>query len=119
MFSKLYSGFITIAFIALALSALRSNQVAHDQAAALDKMTAKVANLQRKTEALEKQLAALPNLPAPRIVLNRLGEPAASVLPSSPEAKLPRGAVPFEFNGQTYYMVPLANSSGDSAVDRR
>src|ERR1017187_7215777 len=54
---KLFNSVIAIAFIALALLLLRSNQIARDQAAAL-------AKLQRKTEALEKQLAANPNAAA-------------------------------------------------------
>jgi outer membrane murein-binding lipoprotein Lpp len=133
MRTKFYHGLITIACIALALLALRSNQTARDQAAALDKMTAKVENLQRKTEALEKQLAAGQTLAAPANGMGASREAATPLLPlmpqeqwpngavilsrpASPDAPLPPGWKPFEFNGQTHYMIPLASTMPDSAI---
>ena len=94
---KLYNVLVIIAFIALAVA---------------------LQNLQRKNETLEKPLRApSSHIVGPEEILNR------SILDRSPLSfpapTIPKGAIPFEFNGETHYWIPLANASRESAMVAR
>jgi outer membrane murein-binding lipoprotein Lpp len=68
----------------------------------------RVATLEEKVAELEKKLdqlahAALPAVPP-------MATAPQPYLPNSPQT-LPPSAVPREFNGQTYYLLPLGNAA--------
>lgn len=67
-------------------------------------------------EALESRLVLLESrLAVPSgLILNTSLLPSHAPTPPEPQ-RLPRGAVPFEFNGGTYYHVPLLALSPDES----
>jgi hypothetical protein len=80
-------------------------------------LSQRVATLEERVARLEKLLAERPALGTPLVAPQ---SPYAPPTPPTPQPaqpmpqltpSLPRNAVPFDFNGQTYYIVPLAQQA--------
>jgi hypothetical protein len=130
MKKKLFGGLIAVAFVSLATDEIRLHRVIQNQNGAVERLTAEVGDLQRaaadrkKTLSAARNLALVPNSPnvttngsatlfniAPGNARRRSAFPFASPSQQQTPPEVPPHWQPFEFNGQTYYRIPLANVS--------
>jgi hypothetical protein len=126
----LFSGIIAIVFIAIFADEVRLHRVIKHQSGALERLTAEVGGLRRSAADREKELSAARNLVLVpnsanattngsatlfNIVPGKAGRrsvfPFASPSLQGTPSEVPPNWEPFEFNGQTYYRIPLANAS--------
>jgi hypothetical protein len=74
----------------------------------------KIASLESRVAELERRIVNQSlSQPQPPMALTSdsiLGQPAVPVAPQSPPS-IPRGSTPFQFNGGTYYIVPLTKEA--------
>ena len=135
MKKMLFCGVIAVVFVAVVADEVRLHRVVQRQNVAVERLTAEVGDLQRASADREKRMTATPNLAftpkgatvttnGPTTIFGvtprnpgRRGEfPFASPsLQESPD-KVPSNWEPFEFNGRTYYRIPLAYTSPEPLV---
>src|SRR5580698_5272468 len=132
MIRKFLIGAIALAFAALTADVIRLQHICHRQSLALKRLTAKPAHVEQVTSGQEKRLADARNLTSASNPINSATNQQVQIAPPSqrpnpgliplvrpwqqkpPPAEVPPEWQPFQFNGQTYYKVPLAFSSPDS-----
>lgn len=80
-----------------------------------DDLTAKVERLERQVMALQLKVNALERsrvLTVPAVP----GPFAAPLRPAQPGETLPPGATPFDFNGQTFYVMPVEKTAPEKVL---
>jgi hypothetical protein len=109
----LYSASIIFASLIIAaamVSARHPAQTQSDNGQQLKELKAQVGRLETKAAALQKELDQLHNQ-TPKVIYTLANQliPPANTKPDLPE--IPPGWKPFEFNGITYYLTPLAHEA--------
>ena len=121
---------IAIVFAAISMDEVRLHRLVQRQSGALEQLTAEVNHLQRATADQGKhtdtarKMVLIPNSPnattngsatlfgvLPRNDATEDAVPFATPFLQNPPSRVPPSWQPFEFNGQTYYRIPLANAS--------
>lgn len=130
MKKMLFGGVIAVLFVAIVTDEVRLHRVIQRQSGALERLTSEVGDLRRASGDWEKKLSAARNLAlAPNgatVTTNgsatifgiepgnagrRGAFPFASPSLQQTPSEVPPDWEPFEFNGRTYYRIPLASAS--------
>jgi hypothetical protein len=107
---------VLVGVSALAFFMIRTNRIIQLQRAEVDRLHRSVANLQASLDELQKGSRVLPlarTVQSGGDATNRSINviPYRTIMPYSQRApETPPGWVPFEFNGMTYYRIPLASA---------
>ena len=110
----LYSASIIFASLIIAAAlvfARRPAQTQSDNGQKLEELKAQVGRLETKAAALQKELDQL-HKQTPTVIYTPANQliPPATTTESEP-SEIPPGWKPFEFNGITYYLTPLAHEA--------
>lgn len=114
MKTLIYLGFIAVAAITIVTAAELSSQNNGPTELAqvnLEILKAKVERLERKTADLQKEIAELREQQQRLSTVSQNSSVAPLLVNPSPKAEIPSGWSPREFNGLTYYLVPLGQDT--------
>jgi TolA-binding protein len=109
----LYSGSIILASLIIAaalVSARHPAQTQTDNGQQLKELKAQVGRLETKAAALQKELNEL-HKQTPTVIYTPANQLIPATTTESERPEIPPGWKPFEFNGITYYLTPLAHEA--------